>query len=339
MSVGKKDDFNQLMHTVDCQLMEQREALEAARNYALMSRSKATWRAYESDWRIFLKWCAKIGLPSLPASVSTVAMFISHEAQRGVRASTINRRLAAIRTVHLASHLPSPTNCNEIYEVMKGIRRDDVAKRGGPNKRKPATDDIIKKLVSTLPDSGLQAIRDKAIILIGFFGAMRRSEIVGIECHHIEENNKGILIHIPISKSDQFGEGQSVAIPAKSNEKYCPVVALKDWLTVSGIEEGPVFRRIYRHGVLGKEGLSAQSIALIVKRTANQAEIDYSKLSAHSLRSGFLTSAARNRASLFKMADQSRHKTLQMVREYVRDEEKFDDNAGDGLLDEADNDV
>lgn len=146
--------------------------------------------------------------------------------------------------------------------------------------------------------------------------------------HHQE----GVKVTIKHSKTDQEAQGQVIAILRQSKSPYCPVQALQDWLTVAGIDQGALFRRMHRGDRVGQARLSAQSVAIIVKNYAHKIGLDSSRYSGHSLRRGFLTSAARNRASIFRMADQSRHKSLDVLRQYVKEEEMFDDNAGADLL-------
>ena len=178
----------------------------------------------------------------------------------------------------------------------------------------------------------LRGMRDRALLLLGFAGAFRRSELVGLDVDHLTQREEGLSILIPSSKTDQEGIGQVVAIPRVPESPYCPVRAVLDWLVVAAISSGPVFRRVKRGDTIGESRLTAQSVALIIKALAAKVELDPARYAGHSLRSGFLTSAAHNRASIFKMADQSRHKSLDVLREYVRSEERFDDHAGDGLL-------
>jgi integrase len=175
-------------------------------------------------------------------------------------------------------------------------------------------------------------MRDRALLLLGFAGAFRRSELVGLDVDHLTQRDEGLSILIASSKTDQEGRGQVVAIPRVPDSPYCPVRAVLDWLVVAAISSGPVFRRVNRGDTVGESRLTAQSVALIIKALAAKVELDPARYAGHSLRSGFLTSAAHNRASIFKMADQSRHKSLDVLREYVRSEERFDDHAADGLL-------
>jgi len=312
--------------------LELDQALNAARRYSRKSRADSTWRAYRSDWRQFEAWCQTVALPSLPADPDTVAMFVASQAADGLNPSTLNRRLAAIRLVHLGAGHASPHNALKVVEVMRGIRRDWAQP---PAKKTAAIDDDVKNMADAVEPQTRMGLRDRALLLFGFAGAFRRSELVALNTWNLEEREEGLKVTIEKSKTDQDAQSQVIAIVRQPDSPYCPVQALNDWLTVSEIERGALFRRMFRGDKVGNSRLSAQSVALVVKEYASRAGLDWEQYSGHSLRSGFLTSAARNRASIFKMADQSRHKSLDVLREYVRAEDLFESNAGIGLLDDA----
>lgn len=304
-------------------------AQAAAETYARASRSAATWRAYESDWRVFLGWCRAVNRPALPATSSTIALFLAAEAQRGLAPSTLGRRLAAIRLMHVGARLPSPHDALEVDEVLRGIRR--TWKRP-PAQKAPAVDEEIKRLVDAVEPQTLKGLRDRALLLMGFAGAFRRSELVALDTEHLSARDEGLSVRIASSKTDQEGQGQTVGIARVAHSPYCPVQAVSDWCVAGEIMTGPVFRRMLRGDTVSRDRLSAQSVALVIKELALKIGLDPARYAGHSLRSGFLTSAARARASIFKMADQSRHKSLDVLREYVRAEDRFDDHAAEGLL-------
>jgi len=305
------------------------EALDAAAGYAKASRSAATWRAYESDWKLFQRWCEAVDCVPLPATPHTVALFLAAEATLGRAPPTLGRRLAAIRLMHVGARLASPHDAIEVDEVLRSIRR--TFKRPSAQKS-PAVDEEIKRMVDAVEPQTLRGLRDRALVLLGFAGAFRRSELVALDADHLTQRDEGLSVLIASSKTDQEGLGQIVAIPRVSGSSYCPVRAVLDWMIVAGIQSGPVFRRLYRGDTVGKTRLSPQSVALIIKDLAGKVGLDVTRYAGHSLRSGFLTSAAKNRASIFKMADQSRHKSLDVLRAYVRNEERFEDHAAEGLL-------
>jgi site-specific recombinase XerD len=304
-------------------------AREAASSYAKNSRAASTWRAYESDWRIFTMWCQKVDRPALPAEPSTVALFAAAQAKIGVAPSTLGRRLAAIRLMHVGAKVASPHDSIEVDEVMRGVRR--AWKRPAAQKA-PAVDEEIKRMVDAVEPQTLKGLRDRALLLLGFAGAFRRSELVALDVDHLIERPEGLAVLITSSKTDQEGLSQIVAIPRVTDSPYCPVQAVSDWLVAADIGSDAIFLRMLKGDTVGESRLTDQSVALIVKTLAGKVGLDSSRYAGHSLRSGFLTSAARNRASIFKMADQSRHRSLDVLRGYVRNEERFEDHAAEGLL-------
>ena len=311
--------------------VELENALRAATRYAAHSRSANTWRAYQSDWRIFEDWCRSVNLVSLPAEPETVAMFVAAQAAKGLSPSSLRRRLAAIRLVHFGAGHPSPHLATQVNEVMRGIARN----WGKPvEKKAPLLNDDIKRLADAVEPETAKGLRDRALLLFGFAGAFRRSELVDLDVANLDRRGEGLLVTIEKSKTDQEAVGHTIAIPAKPASAYCPVQALDDWLTVAEITSGALFRRMFRGDVIGTGRLSAQSVALIVKDYAARVGLDYNRFSGHSLRSGFITSAAQNDANIFKMAEHSRHRSFDVLREYVQNERRFDDHAGERLLDD-----
>jgi site-specific recombinase XerD len=300
-----------------------------AETFATASRASSTWRAYESDWRIFMAWCQSVDLPTLPAAPATVAMFLAAQAKNGTAPSTLNRRLSAIRLMHLGARVVSPHNAVEIQEVMRGIRR--LSNRG-VIKKEAAVDEHIKRMVETVDVTTYQGCRDRALLLLGFAGAMRRSELVALDVAHLKLSDEGFVVTIAKSKTDQEGQGQVVAIPRVAESPYCPVQAVLEWMALAGIEQGALFRRVTKGNKLTTDRLTDQSVARIIKKLAARAGLIASQYAGHSLRSGFLTSAAQQRASIFKMQAQSRHKSLDVLSGYVRAQALFEDHAGDGLL-------
>ncbi len=323
----KTTELVEAPHTLPALALE--VAAADAETFATASRASSTWRAYESDWRIFTGWCQTLDLPALPAAPATVAMFLAAQAKNGTAPSTLNRRLSAIRLIHLGARVVSPHNAVEIQEVMRGIRR--LSNRG-VLKKEAAVDEHIKRMVYTVDVTTYQGCRDRALLLLGFAGAMRRSELVALDVAHLNLTDEGFVVTIAKSKTDQEGQGQVVAIPRVAKSPYCPVQAVLEWMTMAGIEHGALFRRVTKGNKLTPDRLTDQSVARIIKRLAARAGLISSQYAGHSLRSGFLTSAARQRASLFKMQAQSRHKSLDVLSGYVRGQELFEDHAGEGLL-------
>jgi site-specific recombinase XerD len=302
-----------------------REVATAA-EYARAEKAEATRRAYRSDFEIFRAWCSERGASALPAAPEAVAAFLAHEAERRIRPSTIGRRVAAIRYANKLAGLPLPTDDERVRATMRGIRRSLGTARA---KKTPAT---VERIVAMAPLAGerLANIRDRALLLFGFASAMRRSELAALDFEDIEETPDGLRVTIRRSKTDQEGHGDVIAVPRGTIA--CPVAALKAWLEAATITEGSVFRPIAKGERLSEARLTDRSIAAIVKAHAARVGLDPAAFAGHSLRSGFLTSAAARGASIFKMADQSRHKSMDTLRGYVHDAEIFKDHAGKGLL-------
>jgi site-specific recombinase XerD len=303
-----------------------RAALESAADLARAEKAPATKRAYGSDFAIFRAWCAEQGLCPLPGEPAAVAAFIAAETARGIKCATLGRRVAGIRHAHKLAGLAPPTDDERVKAVMRGARRTlGVA----PLKKSAATADKVLAMVAGSA-RGLAGKRDRALLLLGFALAARRSELVALDVANLEECPEGLRVTIRRSKTDQEAAGATVAVCRGSIA--CPVAAVRDWLAAAGITEGPVFRRVNKGGRLLPDRLRAQSVALIVKACAARLGLDADAFSGHSLRSGFLTSAAARGASLFKMMDVSRHKSVDVLRGYVRDADAFRDHAGAGLL-------
>ena len=302
--------------------------LELAAYFAKASKGPATQAAYASDFRIFDSWCRARVLSALPASAATVAAFLADEATAGKRASTLGRRLAAIRYFHRADGHETPTADEKVKAVLSGIRRTIGA---APVRKKAATSDIVLGMVGGKGRS-LRELRDRAILLLGFAGAFRRSELVALDVVDIEWTTEGALVTIRRSKTDQEGLGRKVAIP--HGEIACPVAALKAWLEAASITEGAVFRRIFnkRAQRITDRRLAGRNVASVVKAGAAKLGFDPSTFGGHSLRSGLVTTAVKRGVNLMKVCDQTGHKSLEMLRVYSRDAELFAGNAAAGLL-------
>jgi site-specific recombinase XerD len=299
--------------------------LAAAVDLAKAEKAVSTRRAYGTDFRLFKAWCDGKGVSALPAGPETVAAFLAAESKTA-KPSTLGRRVAAIRYAHKLAHLDTPTDSEAVKATLRGIRRTF----GGAKVRKsPAIAAKVQAMVALAPDR-LTGLRDRALLLLGFAGALRRSELVALDVADIEETETGLLVTIRHSKTDQEGEGVTIAIAR--GVVACLARALREWLAAAGIEAGPIFRPINKVGTVAAERLSCRSVANIVKAYAGRAGFDAGTFSGHSLRSGFLTSAAAKGASIFKMMDVSRHKSVDTLRGYVRDAELFKDHAGAGLL-------
>ena len=242
-----------------------------------------------------------------------------------LKPSTLSRRLAAISVQHRQAGHHLNTRAPQIRDVMTGIRRQKAKDGVVVTKKTAAVSDDIRAMVGTLAVTPL-GIRDRALLLLGFAGAFRRSELVGLEIADIAVRREGLAVTIRHSKTDQVGEGRQVAICYGADPASCPVRAVKAWLAMVGTD-GPVVRAINKGGRIGSERLSDKAVALVVKRTAEAAHLDPDLYAGHSLRSGFATTAARNGASEAAIMRQTGHKSLQVVRGYIRSGELFRDTA------------
>jgi site-specific recombinase XerD len=299
--------------------------LAAALHLAKAEKALSTRKAYKTDFRMFREWCDARGVSALPAVPETVAAYLAAHAATS-KPSTLGRRVAAIRYAHKLANLELPTDAEGVKATMRGIRRTFGTAR---TKKAPAIAAKMQSMVALAPDS-LTGLRDRALLLIGFAGAFRRSELVALDVADIEETETGLLVTIRQSKTDQEGAGDVIALAR--GDVACPVNALRAWLQAAGIESGAIFRPIDKGGTVRTSRLTDRSVANIVKAYATAAGFDAATFSGHSLRAGFLTSAAANGASIFKMMDVSRHKSVDTLRGYVRDAELFKDHAGTGLL-------
>jgi site-specific recombinase XerD len=301
--------------------------LEAAKDFARAAKAPATRRAYQTDFAQFTAWCGERHVSALPAVPETVAAFLAAEAARGIKPSSIGRRVAAIRYAHkLAGHADAPTDSEAVKATVHGIRRTVGA---APARKTPATAEKIVAMVA-LAGAGTKGLRDRAILLLGFAGAFRRSELVALDLADLEFCDGGLRVQIRRSKTDQEGAGATVAIVGGSIS--CPVKAVRAWLGVSGAAAGPLFRSVGKGGRVSARRLSDRTVANVVKASAKRVGLNATDFSGHSLRSGFLTSAAARGASIFKMMDVSRHKSMDTLRDYVRDADLFRDHAGAGPL-------
>lgn len=305
--------------------VELRDTLESAHAYFLDQHAASTKKAYLSDWRIFETWCREFNLIGLPAEPGVVALFLAAEADKGTKYATINRRVAAIKYAHKLARLESPTTSMVVQGTLKGIRRKiGIAQ----TKKSPATVERIMAMVSSCPDT-LRGKRDGALLLFGFAGAFRRSELANLLVSDLESVSEGYRVTIRQSKTDQEGAGQIIAIPNGAQLRVAE--AMKAWLSAASIASGSVFRSINKAGRVGKN-LSEKSVALIVKQYALKAGLDPDYFAGHSLRAGFLTTAAERGATLLKMVEVSRHRSLDTVRGYVRSADLFKGHAGEDFL-------
>jgi len=306
------------------QLAHLQEVVERAKEYARQAKAENTLRAYRSDWTHFEEWCSRQGLAPLPAAPATVALYITALAEAGRAVSTIRRRLASISAAHQAAGHQSPTQDMQVKTIWAGIRR---AKGTAQRQVAPVVTEHLRAIVGALQLDTLAGLRDRALLLVGFIGAFRRSELVGLNVEDLTPTAEGFVVTLRRSKTDQEGEGETKAIPYGANAETCPARALRAWLDAAGITSGPVFRAVNRHGQVSARRLSDRAVALIVKRSVEAVGLDASRFSGHSLRAGFATAAARAGASERDIARVTHHKSDRVLRRYIRDAQVFDNAA------------
>ena len=299
---------------------------EATLNNLKSAKANNTLRAYKSDFRDFAAFCANHGLNSLPTEPKIISLYLTHLSQNS-KISTLRRRLVSISMVHKLKGHYLDTKHPIIVENLMGIRRVKGSIQKG---KKPILIKHLKLIINVINEQKIgeiKKLRDKSIILIGFGGGFRRTELISIDHEDLEFVSEGLKITIKKSKTDQFGEGMTKGLPYFTNEIYCPVTNLKKWLEISNIKSGPIFRRFSKGLTLADKRLTDQSVVLLIKRYLDLAGIENKNYSGHSLRSGFATVAAESGADERSIMAMTGHKTTQMVRRYIREANIFKNNA------------
>jgi len=300
----------------------------AVQEYVDASLAPNTRRAYRASLAAFRAWCETAQVEALPASPETVAAFLAAEADAGRKPSTLGQRAAAIRWAHRAAGFETPTKTPLVEAALRGIRRTlGVA----PTRKAAATVDRLSAMVSHADLATLKGKRDKALLLLGFASAMRRSELVALTVGDVEFSDEWLTVTLRRSKTDQEGRGRQQQIQRGQREETCPIRALNAWLAAAGITEGPLFRSVTRHGKTGGS-LSGNAVALVVKDYAEQAGLDPDEYSGHSLRAGFITSADENGKPCSRIQDHTGHASAAMISLYSRRTDARRDHAGEGLL-------
>jgi site-specific recombinase XerD len=278
------------------------------------SKSPNTLRAYESDFKHFSNFCIKNNFSPLPADPKILSLYLTN-LSRTSKFSTLKRRIASISVIHKLKGLYIDTKHPIIKENLLGIKR---IKGSNQKSKKPILINDLKRIIdviSTLKIREIRQVRDKALILIGFAGGFRRSELVALEIDDIEFVREGVKIFVKRSKTDQSGEGMTKAIPSFDKATYCPVAHLQEWLFEKENRKGKIF------------SISDKSVALIIKKYANLIGLNGEKYAGHSLRSGFATSTAESGAEERNIMAMTGHKTSQMVRRYIQEANLFKNNA------------
>ena len=291
------------------------------------SKANNTIRAYKSDFKDFVLFCVQNGFKSLPSEPKIVSLYLTQLSTKDIKISTIKRRLVSIGVIHKLKGHYLDTKHPSIIENLMGIKRRKGVNQKG---KKPLLINNLKKIINVIDDQQKEIIkrfRDRSIILIGFSGGFRRSEIVGLDYDDLEFVKEGLKINIKRSKTDQFGEGSIKGLPFFDNSEYCPVLSIKNWIEISKISSGPLFRRFSKGSNLTEKRLTDQTVALLIKNYLNLAGIDSRNYSGHSLRSGFATTAAEAGVEERSIMAMTGHKSSEMVRRYIKDANLFKNNA------------
>jgi len=290
------------------------------------SKANNTVRAYKSDFKDFGLFCAKNGFKSLPSEPRIVSLYLTYLSTKDSKISTLKRRVVSIGVIHRLKGYYLDMKHPSIIENIMGIKR----RKGSIQKsKKPILINNLKQLINVIDEKNredLKKLRDRSIILIGFSGGFRRNEIVSLDYEDLDFVEEGLKIQIRRSKTDQFGEGSVKALPYFDSSKYCPVISLKNWIKISKISTGPLFRRFVKGSKLSKNRLTDQTVALLIKQYLQLAGIDSKNYSGHSLRSGFATSAAESGAEERSIMDMTGHKSTEMVRRYIKEANLFKNN-------------
>lgn len=342
------------------------QEIARTRAYIDAARAAATRRAYAADWRVFAGWCATRGLAALPATPATVAVFLTVMKDGDPAAdppspprkvSTLSRYLAAINDRHReAGHLTpgEQDGGHALRRTFAGIRNTHGVR---PTRKAAADGDILARMLAAIEGDDVRSARDRALLAIGMAAALRRSELVALTFADITVVPEGLRLFVARSKTDQAAQGVWIAIP--EGKRIRPKALLLDWLRAGRVADGRIFRKLAEIRIAARDprtgdllrnaegkplrqraedrvqpgAMSAQGVALVVKARARAAGLDPAAFAGHSLRAGFLTEAARQPgANLFKMREVSRHKSIEILADYVRNHDLFRNHAGDGFL-------
>ena len=291
------------------------------------SKANNTVRAYKSDFNDFGLFCAQNGFKSLPSEPKIVSLYLTYLSTKEAKISTLKRRLVSIGVIHKLKGHYLDTKHPLIIENIMGIKRRKGSIQKG---KKPILISYLKQLIDVIDkqdSEDIKKLRDRSIILIGFSGGFRRNEIVSLDYDDLDFVEEGLKIQIRRSKTDQFGEGLVKALPYFDSPMYCPVVSLKNWIVISKINSGALFKRFTKGSKLSEHRLTDQTVALLIKKYLELGGIDSKNYSGHSLRSGFATSAAESGAEERSIMTMTGHKSTEMVRRYIKEANLFKNNA------------
>lgn len=290
--------------------------IEPIRHYIENALSKNTRRAYKNDLAHFREWGGVI-----PAAPETVAAYLTDNAIN-LSIATLQRRIVSISRAHTMQGYPDPVKNDLVKLTFRGIRRV----HGRPQQQvSPILKEDLTVMLSHVPDT-MKGARDRALLMLGFCAALRRSELAAVRVEDLEFTTQGIVLTLPRSKTDQMGQGRKIGIP-RGRGRICPVGSVGFWLKQSSIESGPLFRAITKGGVLSTDALSDRAVADIIKLYAEKAGLNPERYSGHSLRAGLATSAAQQGISSWKIRAQTGHRSETMLARYIRDGDLFTDNA------------
>lgn len=300
---------------------------QQAQQFMAQGTAPNTQSGYARDWAQFSKWCEEHDVPALPARPEVVACYLTDMAIKGRKVNTLMRHMASIAHYHKQIGQTPPTRDATVQAVLAGICRSV-----GINARQVEafTSQDMRGIATALPNT-LLGKRDRALLLLGFAGAFRRSELIAMNIEDLHFSDEGVAIHLRRTKTDQEGIGRWVGIPHGVHEITCPVRALHAWFDAAGITSGSVFRGLDRHMRLSKKRLSQRAIGNIVKRAAEAVGLDPTRYSGHSLRAGHCTSAARAGAPEWMLMRQTGHRSAVMVQRYIRQAGLFQENSANLL--------
>lgn len=321
----------ELAPSTPCHLLELASDVRAYRDASM---AESTRRAYASDWADFAGWCAGLGQAPPPASAELVAVYLARAAKAQLSVSTLARRLAAIADHHRRAGFDPPSGA-ALDEVWAGIRRTHGRP---PTKKRAMVVDLLKRLLAET-EEGPAGVRDRAVLLITFGAALRRSEASALDLEgpgsgplRLAFVDGGLEVRIGRAKTDQTGQGAIVGVPFGRTTETCPVAAARAWLTLAGITEGAIFRTVDRWGRIGARRMSGAAVADVVKRAAERAGLDPAEFGGHSPRRGLITSAIVKGVSPEVVMRQSRHARFDTMRGYIEEAERFKRNAARKLL-------
>ncbi len=331
----------ELLHRDPLALLDDVPLSEEEAGYVAAARAGNTLRGYRSDWREFTTWCEAHHTTPLPAAAATITGYLTDLARAGAKVGTMSRRLSAIRFTHQLHDTPDPTRNARVLAVWEGIRRTHGAP---PDQAAPLMPpdlfDVLTACPTTrtwrsstrAPEPDLAGARDRALLLVGFVAALRRSELAALTLDAVAQHPNGLVLTLARSKTNQTGErAELVVLPRAANPARCPVTALQHWTDLAGITDGPLFRGVGKDNRARPTPLHPESINTLVQNAVARAGIDPTRYSAHSLRAGFVTYAHLRGASDRAIAHQTRHRSLASIGTYVRVQAAWIDNAATTL--------